>query len=195
MAMDIDTIPNLLGDQREQAPEELQPYFIEFEDFWERKLWHELTHSLVGFFNEPQSAPQRIPLYENFIKSFAGKINQLKLVTLGLKAASQVKGWSACVSSMTHMLIVIDPQERLKFISSLAEKVNKPASQDAYVHATVEAANIQLKLGEYDAARKKLDECEKILDTFDSVETVVHAAFYGANAEYFKVSCNRAFHR
>lgn len=93
MSMDIDTIPNLLSDQRDQAPDELQHYFIEFEDFWERKLWHELTDSLVKFYNEPKSAPQRIPLYDTFIKSFAGKINQLKLVTLGLKAASQVKGW------------------------------------------------------------------------------------------------------
>lgn len=69
----------------------------------------------------------------------------------------------------------------------MAEKVNKPASQDAYVHATVEVANIELQLEQYDDARKKLDECEATLDTFDSVETVVHAAFYGANAEYFKV--------
>jgi len=92
MAMDIDTIPNLLGDQRDQAPDELQHFFIQFEDYWERKLWHELTDSLIEYFNHPESAPQRIPLYETFIKTFAGKINQLKLVTLGLSAASQCKG-------------------------------------------------------------------------------------------------------
>ena len=90
--MDIDTIPNLLGDQRDQAPDELQHFFIQFEDYWERKLWHELTDSLIEYFNHPESAPQRIPLYETFIKVFAGKINQLKLVTLGLSAASQCKG-------------------------------------------------------------------------------------------------------
>ena len=92
MAMDIDTIPILLGDQRDQAPDELQHFFIQFEDYWERKLWHELTDSLIEYFNHPESAPQRIPLYETFIKIFAGKINQLKLVTLGLSAASQCKG-------------------------------------------------------------------------------------------------------
>jgi 26S proteasome regulatory subunit N9 len=36
-------------------------------------------------------------------------------------------------------------------------------------------------------ARKKLDECDKILESFDAVETVVHAAFYKANSEYYKV--------
>lgn len=92
MAMDTDTIPNLLGDARDQAPEELQEYFIAFEDYWERKLWHELTDKLIEFFEHPESAKQRIPFFETFIKSFANKINQLKLVTLGLSAATQFKG-------------------------------------------------------------------------------------------------------
>jgi 26S proteasome regulatory subunit N9 len=94
MAMDTDTIPNLLGDARDQAPEELQEYFIAFEDYWERKLWHELTDKLIEFFDHPESAKQQIPFFETFIKSFANKINQLKLVTLGLSAASQYKGMS-----------------------------------------------------------------------------------------------------
>ena len=92
MAMDTDAIPNLLGDLRDQAPEELQEYFIQFEDYWERKLWHELTDKLIEYFEQPESAKQRIPLFETFIKSFANKINQLKLVTLGLSAATQYRG-------------------------------------------------------------------------------------------------------
>lgn len=92
MAMDTDTIPNLLGDLRDEAPDELQQYFIQFEDYWERKLWHELTDSLIDYFDEPESAKQRIPLFEKFIKSFANKINQLKLVQLGLTTATQHKG-------------------------------------------------------------------------------------------------------
>ena len=89
--MDVDTIPTLLSDQRDNAPDELQHYFLTFEDCWERKLWHELTDVLVEFFQQDQSASQRLPLFNTFIKSFADKINQLKLVTLGLSTASQVK--------------------------------------------------------------------------------------------------------
>jgi 26S proteasome regulatory subunit N9 len=95
MVVDTDTIPNLLGDARDQAPEELQEYFIAFEDYWERKLWHELTDKLVEFYDLDESAKLRIPFFETFIKSFANKINQLKLVTLGLNAASQYKGRSS----------------------------------------------------------------------------------------------------
>lgn len=101
MAMDTDAIPNLLGDLRDQAPEELQEYFIHFEDYWERKLWHELTDKLVEYFEDSDSAEQRIPLFETFIKSFEKKINQLKLVTLGLNAATQYKGMILIWESLT----------------------------------------------------------------------------------------------
>jgi 26S proteasome regulatory subunit N9 len=87
-----------------------------------------------------------------------------------------------------HLILILpDEKERLNFVSDLAKRVNKPASQDAYVYATVASASIQLRTGDYDGARKKLDECELILEGFDSVETVVHASFYRAGAEYYKV--------
>ncbi|KAI9822895.1 MAG: 26S proteasome regulatory subunit [Thelocarpon impressellum] len=167
--MNLDTIPDFLAEQRDAAPADLQPLFMSFEDYWERRLWHQLTEALVECFNQADSAPQRIPLYKTFVSSFADKINQLRLVTLGLSAASQCR----------------DDQERLTFLTALAEKVNKPASQDAFVYATVAVASVKLHLEDYDGARKELNEAERILDTFDSVEAVVHASFYRINADYY----------
>jgi 26S proteasome regulatory subunit N9 len=91
MATDSEKIADFLQDQRDQAPDDLQHYFLSFEDFWERKLWHELTDILVTYYNEPESKAQRIPIYNTFIKSFADKINQLKLVRIGLSTANQFK--------------------------------------------------------------------------------------------------------
>lgn len=90
--MDVETIPNLLEQQRDAAPEELQHYFLTFADCWERKLWHELTDAVMTYFEEEASEPQRIQLYDTFIKTFADKINKLKLVHLGLLAAYQSDG-------------------------------------------------------------------------------------------------------
>ena len=99
--MDLDTIPDFLAEQRDSAPADLQHLFISFEDQWERKLWHELTDSLITFFKHPESASQRIAIYTTFVSSFADKINQLKLVTLGLSAASQ------CNSEQPQYLLLI----------------------------------------------------------------------------------------
>jgi len=168
--MNVDTIPDFLADQRDEAPDELQPLILDFENFWERKLWHQLTDALVQFFSHPGSAPQRLPFYKVFILKFADKINQLKLVELGLKAATQCK----------------DDRERLSFLQSVAKKVDNENSQDALVYATAAVSRVKLSLGDFDGARKDLDEAERILDTFDSVETIVHAAFYDANASYYQ---------
>ena len=67
--------------------------------------------------------------------------------------------------------------------------MNNPQSQDAYVYATVALATVKLELRDSDAALKDLEKAEQILDSFDSVETVVHASFYKANADYYQV-CN-----
>ncbi|KAE9369610.1 PCI-domain-containing protein [Stipitochalara longipes BDJ] len=168
--MNIDTIPDFLAEQRDAAPAELQHLFLSFEDLWERKLWHQLTDALIEFFNHKESAHQRLPFYKTFILTFADKINQLKLVTLALCAASQCR----------------DSQERLSFLEAVAKKVNNPNSQDAYVYATVAVATVKLELKDLEGARKDLDKSEKILDGFDSVETIVHAAFYRVNAEYYQ---------
>lgn len=169
--MNVDTIPDFLADQRDDAPEELQPLILDFENFWERKLWHQLTDALVEFFNHAGSAPQRLPFYKVFVLKFADKINQLKLVELALKAATQCK----------------DDKERLAFLQSVAKKVDSENSQDALVYASAAVARVKLSLGDLDGARTDLDEAERILDTFDSVETAVHAAFYDAGASYFQV--------
>ena len=92
------------------------------------------------------------------------------------------------ITSLTSAYIQIDNRERLTFLTTLAQKVNKPSSQDAYVYALVAATDIKLRLQDLPSARKNLDEAERILDTFDSVETEVHATFYRVNASYHQAS-------
>lgn len=74
----------------------------------------------------------------------------------------------------------------------MAEKVNTPNSQDSFVYATVAVAKVELELKDSEAARKDLDRSEAILEKFDSVETVVHAAFYKVNADYFQAKLDFA---
>ncbi|KAK6349902.1 26S proteasome regulatory subunit [Orbilia brochopaga] len=165
MTVDIQAF---LSEERDKADDELAVMFITFEEMWSRRLWHQLTQSLLDFFNRPESAKQRLSIYQTFVLSFADKINQLNLVSLGLLAASQIE----------------DKNDALKFLNELKGKV-KDTSQEAYVYATVEGAKIKLQLDDFDGGRADLDESEKILDKFDSVESMVHASFYNANGDYY----------
>jgi 26S proteasome regulatory subunit N9 len=110
-----------------------------------------------------------LPIFKAFVLSFADRINQLKFVALGLMASTECS----------------DDNERLAFLTALSNKVNKPESQDAYVYALADVANVKLRVPDLDGAQKDLAACQKVLDSFDSVETVVHASFYKVNADYY----------
>ena len=72
-------------------------------------------------------------------------------------------------------------------MTNIAEKVNTSATQDAYVYALVETGSLKLLIGEGEAVRKDLDTANKILDSFDSIDKVIHALFYRVNADYYSV--------
>ena len=90
--MENQKISDFLTEQLSQAPEQSQPFFLSFEDYWERKLWHQLTDILIDFFRTPESAPQRLAIFKSFVLSFADRINQLKFVSLGLMASTECTG-------------------------------------------------------------------------------------------------------
>ena len=46
---------------------------------------------------------------------------------------------------------------------------------------------MKLDVGDLDGAREDLDKAERTLDTFDSIDNLVHAAFYDTNAGYYNV--------
>ncbi|KAK5060986.1 hypothetical protein LTR84_007527 [Exophiala bonariae] len=167
---DPDTILNFLTEQRDEAPADLQHIFLSLEELWERKLWHQLTVELLDYFQNPESTAQRLPIYNTFIISFADKINQLQLVKLALSASAQIK----------------DDDERSQFLKTLSGRVEQPDSEDAYVYAITELASVYLRLDQASKAKEQLDKAQKILDQFDFVENVVHAAFYRVNADYFQ---------
>ena len=177
MEFDPDKVQEYLSQQQETIPEELQASFLAIEDFWERKLWHQLTDTLLQFFSNPASIDQRPSLFNKFVLSFSKKINQLNLVTLGLHTASVLKGENT-------------NQERLQFLEKLAKRVNDPSSQDAYVHALVATSKVRLDLEDLPAARSELDTAGSILDTFDTVDSEVHASFYRTNAAYYLASAD-----
>ncbi|KAI8063183.1 hypothetical protein BC940DRAFT_307765 [Gongronella butleri] len=176
-AMDVDfDVPRFLMEERKKAPASLQHYFSTFEDLYERKLWHQLTQQILDLFKQPESGPLQVPIYQQFVAEWESKINRLALVTIALQAARQLN----------------DAQGSVDFLQHIIEKVNTSESQDVYVLAVMEAAHFQLLLGQVEQVKKVIESSEKILDSFDSVETDIYAAFYRVSAEYHKSQADYA---
>jgi len=58
-----------------------------------------LTRSIEAFFAVPASASFRIDLYDNFIKDFANKLDQLKLASIAVSVARTYSGASSPFST------------------------------------------------------------------------------------------------
>ena len=54
------------------------------------RLWHQLTQKLFQFFEHPLARPYRVDVFERFVRDFEGKINQLKLVEMGVKVSKDI---------------------------------------------------------------------------------------------------------
>jgi 26S proteasome regulatory subunit N9 len=86
------------------------------------------------------------------------------------------------------MLARTDPSEARAFLEPLIPLVDTPATQEAFVTAKMELAHFQLLLGELDATKESMYSCAKILERFDAVEPLTHAAYYRVCGDYYKVS-------
>ncbi|KAI8579184.1 hypothetical protein K450DRAFT_243163 [Umbelopsis ramanniana AG] len=175
--MDVDLdVPAFLNSEKQNVPSNLQHYYVDFEDLYDRKLWHQLTQKVLEYLNEPESGPYQISLFQKFVVDWESKINKLSLVYIGLTTARK----------FTEL------QDSVNFLSEIITKVDTPETKDAYVYAVMEAAYFKLLMGQTEETKKAIDECEKILDQFDSVETVIYASFYRVSAEYFKAEADYA---
>jgi 26S proteasome regulatory subunit N9 len=54
------------------------------------RLWHQLTVKLFEFFDHPLSGPYRVDTFERFVSDFEGKLNQLRLVEMGVKVSKEI---------------------------------------------------------------------------------------------------------
>ncbi|KAF7732299.1 26S proteasome regulatory subunit [Apophysomyces ossiformis] len=192
MEIDID-IPQFLYEERQKAPEHLQRYFTTFVDLHERKLWHQLTKEVVDFFKDSESGPFRLPIFQQFVAKWEDKINTLSLVTIALSAAKQFKGEKNEIQLFSLLTDgMLEPNDSVEFLSNIISKVDKPEMQDVYVYAVMEMSHFKLKLQQWDEVKKAIDKCDKILDHFDSVQTVIYASFYRVSADYYKAKAEFA---
>lgn len=162
-----------LDQQEKSAPSSLKIYFEQFKDLYSRKLWHQLTLAVETFAAEKDATPLLIPLYQNFIADWSGKMNQLLLVKYMSLASRQLGS----------------PTEALEFLEKQRNKIKDAESaRDAYVFTTVEVAHYNLQIqNKQDECKKLLDEAEKLLESLTTTDVSTNAIFYRVSADYFKV--------
>jgi 26S proteasome regulatory subunit N9 len=160
----------------------------------------------MRFFDDPLTVPYRVDVFERFVSDFENRINQLRLVEMGVKVSKDID--SAYLAILTFMYTQsnhIDPQTHLSFLTSLLSRiesysapsttpsasasfpVSKLQQQEAHVLLLATIAHAKLVYGDVEGTKTDMDAAWKVLDTLEGVDSGVNAAYYGVAADYYKV--------
>ncbi|KAF7799208.1 hypothetical protein EIP86_010439 [Pleurotus ostreatoroseus] len=158
------------------TPADLHPFFVSFQDLYTRKLWHQLTLKLAEFFDHPLSKPYRVDVFDRFVRDFETKLNQLKLVEMGVKVAREID----------------NPNAHLTFLKSMLERIPQESAPDAHVLLLASLAHAKLVYGDAEGTKTDMDAAWALLDSLPSVENRVRAAYYKLAADYYKAKAEYA---
>jgi len=73
-------------------------------------------------------------------------------------------------------------------LSSLLSRIDTAKSPEAHILLLASIAHAKLLYGDHEGTKKDMDAALKILDSQESVENSVNAAYYSVAADYYKVS-------
>lgn len=142
---------------------------------YDKKLWHNVTTTLVELVEMPEmkGSARLIPLYNEFIKTFESKINQLTLAKL-IIAVSEA---------------YTDTNEAIQFIEAAATRLAAvEGNEEPYL--LLSAVLVQLKLKDpenlYDC-KQRLESIQTALDRTSGVDSAIYSNHYRAQADYYKL--------
>ncbi|XP_014474049.1 PREDICTED: 26S proteasome non-ATPase regulatory subunit 13 [Dinoponera quadriceps] len=174
---------NIFLSSKQNVPDkELAAEWLQLEELYSKRLWHQLTLKLETFVKHPalQQTDNLVQLYVNFLSTFENKINPLSLVEILAHVIQQFQ----------------DKQEAIKFLEKTEAKVQ--SNNEAVALCKVLKGQILLdKLNNQEQAKKIIEEVEAMLDNADGI-TTVHGRFYllasrlyrlqGKHAEYYRTA-------
>ncbi|XDV53232.1 hypothetical protein PO909_021789 [Leuciscus waleckii] len=172
-----DVIGYLKQQQSKSPTAEMAAEWHSLEDFYNRKLWHQLTLKLTDFVQDPYFAKGDglIQLYENFLSDFEHRINPLSLVEIILHVAK-------------HMT---DPNTAITFLEKTKEKVK--SSDEAVILCKTSVGSLKLDISDLPATKKLIEEVEEMLNNLPGV-TSVHGRFYDLSSKYYRIIGNHALY-
>ncbi|KAL1470827.1 hypothetical protein MTO96_024003 [Rhipicephalus appendiculatus] len=166
-----------LKKQQEQGPPELSQQWAEFEELYNKRLWHQLTLKLLTFVRSPEIQPGLFQMYENFISEFENKMKPLSLVEIAAQVSQSIP----------------DMEQRLAFITKTKEKVK--ADPEAVVLCNVLYGQNKLAANDMASVKKVLEETESQAEALPGV-TEVHGRFYQLCSDYHQqMGDHQAYYR
>lgn len=153
-----------------QAYPDLCQAWSKIEEFYSKKLWHQLTLKVQeivkhSYFSENG---RTIELYKRFVSDFEHRMNPLVLIELVILVAKQMK----------------DLKEALEFLEKMKENVK--TNSEASILCMIAIGNIHLQIGDLAKTKTLILEMDKLVNDLDRI-TSVHQRFYELSSNYYRI--------
>ncbi|KAL6945508.1 hypothetical protein ACO0QE_002968 [Hanseniaspora vineae] len=180
----MDTVLTTL--RMEVEDPELSVLFYEFEEYYEQKLWHQLTQSLVAFFqNATVPDTIKLSLYTQFVTTFIDKINQLSCVDFLLCSIANSDSYTDSLDLLKEL------KEKFEAIDSKKANLNDgfKSHSDGILLINMEISRIYLKQGKLLEASDALDDFKETLDNDqqDNISLRVKSSYYSTLMDYYEI--------
>lgn len=189
-AMDIDNdVSTVLAAIRLETDDaQILEIMFQLEDYYERKLWNQLTLALQEFFDLPQSQLDQLQakIFNLFVSKCQSKLNYLRVIDFLLQAFQDPH---ECFSKLQELQgdIVADLQKRLS--SRRLDDVDSTINNDeAVVYVRLQIARHALLLSDLARAEEILDLVSDKFETTlqNDYSSKINAAFYLTKCQYHK---------
>lgn len=164
------------------------------EDFYERKLWHQLTMALDQFyFDSPDVTSElKLKIYNLFINQFSSNINPIKIVDFLLESFSKDNKQTLEELLALKEKFVVQLKKNLNVRMDEEQLQELIESDESIVYVNLQISRYYLLLNDLNAAEEILD---KLNDKFGANGTEfdnpkIIAAYYLCKCELYKLNKN-----
>lgn len=172
-----------LGKAASLAPADTQDFFVKFAEYFERKLWHELTLIVISYYSLGTAVSRSlIPLYNDFICAWQQHMSPLSYIKLAIQTAHIVDESDGPEKSI---LLLEDAGKRAKDNETLSEQGRKGVD----VLVGMETAWYLLRLDKLSESKIKISSFSNIsMESLFSVDPLIPATFFRISADYDKAT-------
>lgn len=150
--------------------------WTQMEEFYVKKLWHQLTLKVLEFVQRPEMRQQGnllMEMYDKFITDFEHRINSLSLVEICLPIVRTCQ----------------DPTVSVSFLEKLKEKVKNDQIPLVLIKTAIGAIYLEQK--NLDEAKKHVEDLDTDVSKLEGV-TTVHARYYELSSSYYRTVGNHS---
>lgn len=201
-AMDIDStdVSTVLATIRlELDNSELISLFYQLEDYYERKLWHQLTQQLDEFyytFDQSQILPElKHKIYTQFIQQFAMKLNIIKVVDFLI--ASQFNNETALdklINLKQEYIKYLKPEHNYKENEDGSEDPEFSAllsNDESLIYIDLQISRYYLYLNQFESSEQTMSKIELKFDNLNNdLSAKINAAYYLTKSIEYKLHEN-----